>query len=147
MARTGKSSLQQEIMAWLKANQYAYLATCDKKQPRVRPVVLFYVDDRFWVVTFSGESKVQQISSNGAIEVCLPLIEGGHTGYIRFSGYARIVSDNVQKRKATEFCYFFDEYFDGVDDPDFSLLELDLIEAEFLRPAETHGQSCTLRRY
>ncbi|MDD2332523.1 MAG: pyridoxamine 5'-phosphate oxidase family protein [Candidatus Cloacimonetes bacterium] len=147
MARTNESLLQQEMLSWIKRDQYAYLATLDKKQPRVRPIVLFYVLDRYFIITFSGDSKVQQIVSNSAVEVCVPISEDGQTGYLRMSGNAKLCTRIEDKRDAAEFCYFFDEYFRGIDDPDFTLIEVFPGEAEYLRPGETYSQSCQLRRY
>ncbi len=147
MARTNESSLQQEILSWISRNQYAYLATVDKKQPRVRPVVLFWVEDRYSIVTFSGDSKVQQIAGNKEVEICIPIAYAGQTGYVRLSGIAKIEPSATAKREATEYCYFFDEYFRGFDDPDFTLISFDPAEAEFLRPGETYSQTCQLKRY
>jgi len=147
MARTNESSLQQEIMGWIKRNQYAYLATVDKKQARVRPIVLFLVNDRFSMITFSGDSKVQQIAANKDIEVCIPITDEGNTGYIRLAGVARIENSPTAKRAATEYCYFFDEFFQGFDDPDFTLIFFDPAEAEILRPGENYSQFCQLKRY
>lgn len=147
MARTNESALQQEIMSWIRRNQYAYLATVDKKQARVRPIVLFWVEDRFTMVTFSGDSKVQQIAGNKFVELCVPITSEGQTGYIRLSGIAKIEVSPAAKREAIEYCYFFDEYFQGIDDPDFTLVSFDPEWAEFLRPGETYNQSCQLKRY
>lgn len=147
MARTNESSLQQEIMSWISRNQYAYLATVDKKQARVRPIVLFSVDDHYNIVTFSGDSKVQQINANKYVEICIPITDSGQTGYIRLSGIAKIETSQNAKRDAAEYCYFFDEYFGGIDDPDFTLIDFDPSEAEFLRPGETFSQTCQLKRY
>lgn len=147
MARTNESALQQEIMAWIKQNQYVYLGTVDKNKARVRPVVMFTNDDRYFVATFSGDSKVGQISSNKYVEVCIPLMEDGHTGYIRLSGIASIVHNAALKAEASECCFFFDEYFSGYDDPDYTLIELDFDYAEYLRPAERQSQGCNLKRY
>jgi len=147
MARTNESALQQEILAWIKQNQYVYLATSDKRQARVRPVVLFTIEDSYFFATFSGDAKVSQIQANKLVEVCVPLSEDGQTGYIRLSGIARIVSNAALKAEASERCYFFDEYFNGYDDPDYTLVEFDPDFAEYLRPGETYSQSCNLKRY
>lgn len=147
MAKTSESALQQELMAWLKQNQYAYLATLDKKTARVRPIVLFIFDERYYIVTFSGDSKVGQISANKGIEICVPITEDGQTGYVRLSGIAWLVKDSGTKAEAAERCYFFDEYFSGYDDPDYSLIQFDPDSAEYLRPGETYSQSCQLKRY
>ncbi|PKN72507.1 MAG: hypothetical protein CVU50_06515 [Candidatus Cloacimonetes bacterium HGW-Cloacimonetes-3] len=147
MARTSESALQQEIMACIKQNQYVYLGTVDKKQARVRPVVLFMHDDRYFIATFSGDSKVAQIQNNKQVEVCIPLLEDGHTGYIRLSGLASIVHNATLKADASERCFFFDEYFSGYDDPDYTLIELDFDYSEYLRPGERYSQSCSLKRY
>ncbi|HPT71534.1 MAG TPA: pyridoxamine 5'-phosphate oxidase family protein [Candidatus Cloacimonadota bacterium] len=147
MAKVNESALQSEVMSYFGRYQYAYLSTCDKNQPRVRPVALFYVEDRFWVVTFSGDAKVSQIRSNRNIEICLPIREAGDTGYIRATGTAHIDNDSYNKREASEFCYFFEEYFSGVDDPDFTLLALQLDEFEYMRPGESFSQKFTLRKY
>jgi len=147
MSRTNESALQQEIMAWIKQNQYVYLATVDKNKARVRPVVLFIYDDRFFVTTFTGDSKVSQIQNNKNIEVCIPLYEEGQTGYIRLSGTASIVHNATLKAEASERCFFFDDYFSGYDDPDYTLIELDFDYAEYLRPGESYSQGCNLKRY
>lgn len=147
MAKNNDSALQSEVMSYIRRYQYAYLSTCDKNQPRVRPVALFYVDGSFWVVTFKGDAKVAQIRNNKLIEVCFPIREEGNTGYIRATGTARIDNDSYNRQEASEFCYFFEEYFSGVDDPNFTLLEIQLDEFEFMRPGETFSQNFTLRKY
>ena len=147
MARINESALQQEMLAWIRQNQYSYLATVDKKQPHVRPIVLFSFDDAYWLVTFSGDSKVQQIAGNKWVEICVPLMEEGQTGYIRLCGTATIVTSKTLKAEAAEQCYFFDEYFNGYDDPDYTLISFDPSDAEYLRPGESFSQSFTLKRY
>jgi len=147
MARTNESQLQQEIMAWIGQNQYVYLASCDKKQARVRPVVLFTSENRYFFATFSGDSKVAQIQNNKHVEICIPLNEDGHTGYIRLTGIATIVHNAALKAEASERCFFFDQYFNGYDDPDYTLIEFDPDIAEYLRPGESHNQSVNLKRY
>ncbi|HNX38447.1 MAG TPA: pyridoxamine 5'-phosphate oxidase family protein, partial [Candidatus Cloacimonadota bacterium] len=144
MARTNESALQQEVMSWIRQNQYAYLATLDKKQPHVRPIVLFAFNDGYWIVTFSGDSKVQQIANNRWVEICLPIHEEGNTGYVRLVGTASIVTNSNLKLDAIEECYFFDEYFSGADDPDYSLISFDPSDVEYLRPGETFSQSFPL---
>jgi len=146
MARFSESALQQEILAWIKQNQYVYLATVDKKQARVRPIVMFKVEERYYFVTFSGDSKVGQIADNKWVEVCVPLTDDGHTGYIRLSGTASIVKNEADKAEASNWCYFFDDYFRGADDPDYTLIEFWPDFAEFMRPGESSSQSCPLRR-
>lgn len=147
MARNSESALQQEALAWIKQNQYAYLATVDKKQARVRPIVLFTMEERYFVVTFSGDAKVAQIATNKWVEICVPITEDGQTGYLRLSGTANIVNNAALKADASERCYFFDEYFSGTDDPDYTLIEFIPEELEYLRPGETSSQSCHLKRY
>lgn len=146
MARFSESVLQQEILAWIKQNQYVYLATVDKKQARVRPLVMFQVEDRYYFVTFSGDSKVGQIADNKWVEVCVPLEDNGHTGYIRLSGTAFIVKNEADKAEASDWCYFFYDYFRGSDDPDFTLVEFNPDSAEYMRPGESSSQNCPFRR-
>lgn len=70
MARVSDSELMQEMLTWIRQNQYVYLATVDKNQPRVRPIVMFEYDERYFFTTYSGDAKVGQISSNKRVEVC-----------------------------------------------------------------------------
>lgn len=147
MARINESQLQQEIMAWISQNQYVYLATCDKKQARVRPLVLFMHEERYFFATFTGDSKVAQIQSSKFVEICIPLTEDGQTGYIRLSGIASIVNNAALKAEASERCFFFDQYFHGYDDPDYTLVEFDPDYAQYLRPGEGFSQGCNLKRY
>ncbi|HPV14460.1 MAG TPA: pyridoxamine 5'-phosphate oxidase family protein [Candidatus Cloacimonadota bacterium] len=147
MARTSDSELMQEILTWIRQNQYVYLATVDKNQARVRPIVMFEYDERYFFTTYSGDAKVGQIHANKRVEVCVPISEDGQNGYVRLMGSAKIVTNNDLRAEAAEYCYFFDQYYSGWDDPDYTLIEFYPEYAEYLRPGENHSRGCTFRRY
>jgi general stress protein 26 len=129
-----------EIFSYITENQYIYFATTQDKQPKIRPMVLFYYRGRFFFVTFTGDAKVGQIKSNKQCEVILPIEDDvGNKGYIKMTGNARINTDANDKDEAQYFCYFFDNMYDGSDDPDFTLIELDFETYELFRPGQNHS--------
>ncbi len=144
MAKNTDSQIRQEIYSYFKQSQNIIFATCDKGQPKVRPMVLFYVDFKFWLVTYRNDAKVFQIEKNSKMEICYLLQEDGQNGYIRATGDVKIINDLDLKSRATEFCYFFDTMFEGASDPDFCLMELDFSSLEFMRPGETYTQSINM---
>jgi general stress protein 26 len=130
---------EDEILSYVRDNQYVYLATILENHPKVRPMTMFYYHGRYFMVTFINDSKVLQIRNNKNIEVILPLKEEpNRDGYIRFSGIAKIINDPSLKQEATYFCYFFDEFWDGSDDPEFCLLELIFDSYEYMMPGNNH---------
>jgi len=126
--------IKAEIRMHLKGFQHIFLATEEKDQPRVRPVTLVNFDERFWVLTGTNNAKVKQIRKNPRIEFCLLLEEGGHRGYIRAVGFAKIIKDRETKAKVAQNCDFFNEHWKSPDDPSYTLLELKPNEIEYLRP-------------
>jgi general stress protein 26 len=137
MAKNNESQIKNEIFSLLRENQESYLATSVNDQAFVRPLILFYAYSRFWYVSFKKDAKTAQIRQNKRVEVCIPLHESGHTGYIRAQGIAKIINDPQLKYEAMDFCYFFDDYFDGADDPDYILIELMFDQMQLMRPGET----------
>ncbi|HPY95622.1 MAG TPA: pyridoxamine 5'-phosphate oxidase family protein [Candidatus Cloacimonadota bacterium] len=144
MARNTESKLKNEMFSLIRENQESYLATSLNNQPYVRPLILFYAWGRFWYISLKNEAKTAQIQSNKRIEVCIPLRESGNTGYIRAIGSAKIVNDPNLKYDAIDFCYFFDEYFDGADDPNYILIELFFEQMELMRPGDSYSEKINL---
>jgi general stress protein 26 len=130
-----------DVYSYISDNQYVYMATTQDMQPKVRPMVLFFVKGKFYIVTFSGDSKVAQIKSNKLCEVLLPIKdELDNTGYVKMTGIAKLCVDMNVKMEAEYFCYFFDQFYDGADDPDFCLIELIFETFEVVKPGENHKQ-------
>ena len=128
-----------DIYSYITENQYVYFATTLDKQPKVRPMTLFYFKGRFFFITFTNDSKVLQIKNNKLCEVLLPIKDQvGNHGYIKMIGTAKINHDPNDKQDAEYYCYFFDTLYEGVDDPDFCLIELEFNEYEFFKPGDTH---------
>ncbi len=144
MAKNNESQIKNEIFSLLRENQVSYLATCVNDQPYVRPLILFYAYGRFWYVSFKNDPKTAQINANKNVEVCIPLHESGNTGFIRAQGTAKIIKDNNLKADAIDFCYFFDDYFDGADDPDYLLIEIVFHQMSLMRPGETYTSKISL---
>ena len=129
-------ALRKKIWSYLQETQFVYFATCDRGQPRVRPVTLIHLDEDFYVATGSGDAKVGQIGENPKIEFCLMLQEGDYWGYVRGIGAAGISRDNKQKTLIHEKIPFLRQFWETPDDPAYTLLKIDLKEIEFLKPGE-----------
>jgi general stress protein 26 len=55
------------------------------------------------------------------------------------TGKAKICNDPYAREDAQYFCYFFDDFYEGADDPDFTLIELNFEAYELMKPGETHS--------
>jgi uncharacterized pyridoxamine 5'-phosphate oxidase family protein len=128
--------LKKEVWGHFKDMQYVFLATLDGSTPRVRPVTLIHFDKKMWITTGSGDAKIKQIRDNCNIEFCLLLKAGEHSGYIRGSGDAEIVSDTATRQLIAENTPFFKEFWQDTNDPGYALLRIDAKEIEYLRPGE-----------
>ena len=128
--------VRQEVWNLLKTTQCAYLATAEADQPRVRPITLLDIDEKFWIATSTRSAKTRQIRRNPNVEFCLPLHEECGNGYIRISGVATIISDRETIERIGRRIPFLTEYWEGVNDPDFCLIRITRVEVEYLKPGD-----------
>lgn len=128
--------IKREVWNHFKDMQHVFLATIDGTTPRVRPVTLIHFDKKMWVTTGSGDAKIKQIKDNGNVEFCLLLKAGEHSGYIRGSGNAEVVTDVATRTSIAENTPFFKEFWKDTNDPGYALLRIHTREIEYLRPGE-----------
>lgn len=112
-------------------------ATAEADQPRVRPVTLLDLDEKFWIATSVRSAKARQVRRNPNVEFCLPLCEDCGNGYIRISGVARIVEERETLEQVGGRIPFLMEHWEGTNDPDFCLIRIRRIEVEYLKPGDT----------
>lgn len=136
--------LKKNIFAHLKPLQKIYLATSQLSRPFVRPMILIYQDDRFWVATGTEDKKVAQITSNPHIEFCLPVGEGTRNGYIRGAGKAVIINSPEDRLMIYKEAQFIHHYWDNHLHPGFTLLRLDLEEMEYMEPGKNSTETLRL---
>jgi general stress protein 26 len=133
------ANIKEEIWKHIKEEQIVFLATVKEKQPKVRPVTLLYIDNKFWVTTNINSSKSKQILENPKTEFCL-LLENKenpyNSGYIRAEGIAKITRERDTKHKVGQRAGVFGTFFKDVDDPDYALMEITLKRIEYIRPNE-----------
>ena len=139
MAKSSGLPTVSDVYSYIAGNQYVYFATTLDNQPKIRPMVLFFHQGRFFFITFTNDSKVTQIKRNKLCEVLLPIKDDGNTGYVKMTGKAKICQDLDARYDAQYFCYFFDDFYDGSNDPNFTLIELIFDCFEILKPGETHS--------
>lgn len=73
-------------------------------------------------------------TKNPKIEFCLSLEKKERRGYMRAAGLAKIIQDKEIKLSISKRCDFFNRYWESPDDPNYTLIELQLVEIEYLRP-------------
>jgi len=138
--------IKEEVWGLFTDSQSVYLATAEADQPRVRPVTLLNIDQKFWIATSPRSAKARQIRRNPNVELCLPLSDGRGNGYLRVAGLASVATDPETKAAiATDpetkaaiggKIPFLNEYWSGVDDPNFCLVRITRVEVEYLRPGD-----------
>jgi len=135
MAET-RRGIEREVHEHLKGTPTAYLGTVEGGQPRVRPVALVVWEDRLWITSGTRNGKARQIRQSPEVELCLPLSEGEHQGYVRLTGKARVEVDAKTRERLSQSVSFFKDYWQGSDDASFTLIEGVPTEIEYLRPNE-----------
>jgi general stress protein 26 len=126
-----------EIWKCFKDYPHVFLGTQEDDQPRIRPVTLVDFNQKLWVLTGTRSAKVRQLRENPKVEFSLLFNEGMHQGYIRAAASAKIITDKETKTRVAEQCGFFSNHWKSFDDPNYTLLELELNEIEYLRPKES----------
>lgn len=128
--------IQEEAWRRLKPSQCVYLATSEAEQPRVRPVTLLNIDQKFWIATGTRSAKARQMRRNPNVEFCLPLDTECGNGYLRIAGLATSVTDPETREAIGKEIPFLREFWTGSDDPQFALFRITRVEVEYLRPGE-----------
>ena len=128
--------IQEEAWKRLKPMQCVYLATGEGHQPRVRPVTLLNIDQKFWIATGTRSAKARHMRRNPNVEFCLPLDAECGNGYLRIAGLAASVTDAATREAIGSQVPFLREYWTGRDDPQFALFRITRVEIEYLRPGE-----------
>jgi len=128
--------LKKEVLAHLSGYSSVMLATVDADGPHVRPVTLIEFDNAYWIETGTTSAKVRQIRDNPKVELCLVFADGENSGYVRLAGRAEIVTDASIRESVSAHTKFFADYWDGSDDPSFTLLRIIPATVEYMRPGE-----------
>jgi general stress protein 26 len=128
------SSDKQKIVGIMKETcLFAYLATSDGDQPRVRPVSPIVEDDMsVWVATSASSRKVKQINQNP--KICLAFVQqpsGDKSATV--IGEAEITKDLEQKKKIWKLApYDISQHFPkGPESDEFCLLKININKIEW----------------
>ena len=115
-----------EVWPHFEARGLIHLATLDGDQPRVRMMALTTHNQKLWVVTRTGDDKVGQIRKNSNIEFTLTVPGKERTGCLRATAEAIIVEDEGTRDSVASVIPWFTNYWKSSQDPDFTLIRLDL---------------------
>jgi general stress protein 26 len=130
---------QKIIGIMKKASGFAFLATGDGDQPRVRPVTPIVEDDMsIWVATSAESRKVKQIKQNPKISLAFVQHPEGEKA-ATVIGEAEIVADMEQRKRIWELApYDLSQYFpNGPESEDYCLLKISVGKIEWWEDFES----------
>ena len=126
--------IKTDVWAHFQPGQCVYLATAEGDQPRVRPITLLNLEEKFWIATSPRSAKSRQILRNPNVEFCYPLSTDCNTGYIRVSGIATITRDADVIERIGNQIPFLTEHWTGTQDPNFCLIRITRVDLAYLEP-------------
>jgi uncharacterized pyridoxamine 5'-phosphate oxidase family protein len=131
--------LIQEVWKSFSGEPHIFLATVEGDQPRVRPVTLIHLQNKLFVTTGSSDAKVKQMRQNPKTEFCLLLEKDERKGTIRAECEARIVENKDIKADAYNNISFAKEFWKSPEDPNYTLIELQLNAFEYMKPGSVQA--------
>jgi general stress protein 26 len=120
-----------EVWPLFEAGGLVHLSTMDGHQPRVRVMALTIHDSKLWVVTRTADDKVDQIRKNPKVEFTFPVPGKERTGCLRATAEAKIVEDQSTRSEVASVIPWFSGYWTSSEDPNFTLIRLDLKKVLF----------------
>jgi len=126
---------KEEIIDLIRDAGFGMLATTEGAQPRIRPMMPYLTDEGQLIVALLGRSRsIVQVKKNPQIEFCFV---DRKMWYCRVIGKAKITNDRDKKETLWNAIPMLKQYFGGINDPNFYLMEIDIIEVEAMTP---HGK-------
>lgn len=127
---------QDEAIDLIRDAGFGLLATCENNKPRVRPMMPYLSDDnkQLLVALLERSRTITQVKANPQVEICFV---DRKMWYCRVSGLAKITQDKEKKQVLWDNIPMLRQYFGGIDDAHFILMEVDIKEVEAMTP---HGQ-------
>ncbi len=133
----------EEAIDLIKDAGMGLLATNDNNQPRVRPMMPFLTDDGELLVALLGRSRtIGQVKQNPLVEICFV---DRKMWYCRVTGKAKITDNKAKKETLWNAIPMLKQYFGGIQDPNFVLLEVEIIAAESMTPHQKQPEKVTLK--
>ena len=115
-----------EVWQHFEARGLAHLSTIDGSQARVRMMALTPHKQKLWLVTRTGDDKVDQIRMNSKVEFTYAVPGKERTGCLRATAEAIIVEDQGTRDDVVSAIPWFANYWKSSEDPDFTHIRLDL---------------------
>ena len=139
-------NILNEIKLYIAAQEFptAFLATKDSEgNPRVRPVTLMVTPQGFYIGTSRKTRKAAEIEGHNSVEWVALLQTDEGTGYLRMAGKASEAVGDEKKSAVEETNYPVQNYWNGVDDPDFVVYRIDPHRIEYIKPGENDAVDVT----
>ena len=134
----------QEVWYHFEGYPLAHVATIEENHPRVRPMALITHGNDLWLASKTEWDKVVQIKKNNRVEFTVaPTSETG-SGSLRITARAIIVVDIAIKAEVLPSIPWFNQYWYGVDDPNFTLIRLDLHRILYDHPTDKKKYTVSL---
>jgi general stress protein 26 len=121
---------------------FGFMATADENQPRVRPMMPYYTEDGELLVALLGRSRtIHEVLKNPLVEICYV---DRKMWYCRVTGKAKLSEDKDKKEIVWNNIPMLRQYFGGIDDPNFHLLEIEITGAEAMTPHQKTPEKIAL---
>jgi uncharacterized pyridoxamine 5'-phosphate oxidase family protein len=115
---------REDILKKYELIQEVMLATTDGERAYVRPVMLIFLDDRFFIATGSADAKCDQIRKRSYAEVCFYPEDQSKGRYIRLNGRANLINDVQLKGEIMEVARFIKSYWTDPADEGYAVIEI-----------------------
>ncbi|SFQ33773.1 pyridoxamine 5'-phosphate oxidase family protein [Salibacterium halotolerans] len=131
-----QNELKNKILRIIDEYKTGVLATVEKERPHSRYMTFYHDDITLYTPTSKDTHKAEEIEKNPYVHILLGYEgEGLDDLYVEVSGKAVIREDKAIKQQFWHES--MDRWFDGIDDPEFIMLE---IQPESMRLMNKTGE-------
>ena len=125
------STLPELAEATMRAARFAFLATIDEGQPRLRPVSPVRTDGfTVYVANLRGYHKTQEIAANPRVELCY--LDQDHN-QVRITGVAETLRDGALRQEIWNENPLLRQYLGFVDNPDLVIYRVEARRVRYMR--------------
>lgn len=133
---------KDEVIDLMRDAGFGYLATVEGSQPRVRPMMPYMTDDGQFIVALLSRSRtIEHVKSNPQVEICFV---DRKMWYSRVTGKATITENKEHKETLWNNIPMLKQYFGGIDDPNFILMEIEVQAVEAMTPHQKEPEAINL---